>query len=71
MCVCARVYEGGVLKMGAPQVPVAIAEGRDCNFSGDAHQQRGLNDDICRWKVGQNDEQRSFHAMLENGLKMG
>ena len=26
--------------------------------------------DICRWKVGQNDEHRSYHAMLENGLKM-
>ena len=24
MCVCARVYQGGVLKMGAPQVTVAF-----------------------------------------------
>jgi len=76
------VYEGGFLKWGLPKSPWlstlslslslrAIAEGRDCHFSRDAHQQRGLNDlDICRWKVGKNDEQRSYHAMLENGLKM-
>ena len=52
MCVCERVcIKGGFLKWGLPKSPWlstlsiarAIAEGRDCHFSGDAHQQRGLN----------------------------
>ena len=78
VCVCARVYEGGFLKWGLPSrhSPWLSTLSQSYRWG------QGLpllpwcppakrpdtDLDICRWKVGKNDEQRSSHAMI---WKMG